>query len=101
MMEKLRKLINSRLGVLMGVATGLLFLAVVAVSQAATEPQKQVTGEQKSTKGPQSCLPVVAKEQRQAQLECPPVKAPGKTAGQSTNECPPVICPPVPEKKQK
>jgi len=100
-MEKLRKLINSRLGVLMGIVTGLLFLALVAGSHAATEPQEKGKAKQKSTQGQQLCSPVVAKEQSQAQLQCPPVKAPEKTACQTTIECPPVICPPVPEKKQK
>jgi hypothetical protein len=100
MMEKLRKLINSRPGVLMGVATGLLFLVAVAVSYAATEPQQKGKGEQKSAQGQQLCPPVVAKEQSQVQPDCLPVTASGKTACQATNECPPVICPPVPEKKQ-
>ena len=76
----------------MGVATGLLFMAVVALSHAATEPQKKGKGEQKSA-GQQFCPPVVAKEQSQAQRL--PVTASGKT----TNVCPPVNCPP--EKKQK
>jgi hypothetical protein len=93
-MEKMRKFINSRMGVLMGVATGLLFLAVVAVSHAATEPQNKGKGEKKFT-AQQLCPPVEAKEQ--CQVQCPPVKATGMT----TNDCPPVICPPVPEKKQK
>ncbi len=83
----------------MGVATGLLFMAVVALSHAATEPQKKGKGEQKSAQGQQFCPPVVAKEQSQAQCDCLPVTASGKNACQATNVCPPVNCPP--EKKQK
>ena len=52
-MEKMRKLLNSRLGVLMGVATGLLFLAVVAVSHAAIEPQDKGKGGESSL--PSNC----------------------------------------------
>ena len=98
MIVKLRKLINSWLGVLMGVATGLLFLAVVAVSHAATEPQKKGKGEQKFP-AQQLCPSVEVKEQSQAQQNCLPVIAAGKTACQATNDCVPVTCPPVPEKK--
>ncbi len=81
-MEKMRKLLNSRLGVLMGVATGLLFLAVVAVSHAATEPQDKGKGGRKFT-AQQLCQPVVSKEQ--CQHECPPVKVPEKNASQATS----------------
>ncbi len=80
----------------MGVAAGLLFLAMVTVGQAASEPQKAGKGEQKPTQGQQLCPPPGTKGQCLVQIDCPAVKAPGKTVCQAT-----IDCPPVPEKKQK
>jgi len=95
-MGKMRKLINYRLGAWMGAAAGLLFLAMVAVGHAATEPPKTGEGEQKPIQGQQMCPTTGAKGICQVQIDCPAVKAPGKTVCRAT-----IDCPPPPKKKQK
>ncbi len=91
-MGNMRKLINYWLVV----AAGLLFLAMVTVGQAATEPPKTGQAEQQPTQGQQMCPAPGAPGQCQVRIDCPPVKAPGKTVCRAT-----IDCPPVPKKKQK
>ncbi len=95
-MEKIRRLISSRLGACMAGAAGLLFLALVTVSQAATEPPKKGTGEQKPIQNQQLCPTTGAKGQCQVQIDCPGLKTPGKTTCKAT-----IDCPAVPKNKQK
>jgi hypothetical protein len=94
-MGKMRRLINSRMGAWMGGGAGLLFLAMVTVGHAATEPPKTGQGEQKPAQGQHLCPPPGA-QQCQVRIDCPPVKAPGKTVCRATFDCPP-----APKKKQK
>ncbi len=87
-MEKIRKLISSRMGALMAGTAGLLFLAMVTVSQAATEPPKTGTGEQKPIQNQQLCPAPGVKGQCKVEIECPALKTPGKTVCQATIDCP-------------
>ena len=93
-METMWKLANFRTGAWLGVALGLLLLAMVTVGQAASEPAKKGVGEQKPIQGQQLCPPPGAQGQCQVQIDCPPMKAPGQTTCQAT-----IDCPPIPEKK--
>jgi hypothetical protein len=96
MMEKIRRIISSRLGASMAGAAGLLFLAMVTVSQAANEPPKTGTGEQKPTQSQQMCPAPGAKGKCQVQIECPALKTPGQTVCKAT-----IDCPAAPKKKEK
>ncbi len=80
----------------MGVSAGLLFLAMVAVGHAATEPPKTGKVEQKATQGQQMCHTPGAQGQCQVRIDCPAIKAPGKTVCQAT-----IDCPAAPKKKEK
>ncbi len=95
-MGKIRILINSWLGPWMGVSAGMLFLAMVAVGHAATEPPKTAKGEQKPAQGQQVCPAPGAPGQCQVVIDCPAIKTPGKTVCQAT-----IDCPAAPEKKPK
>jgi len=80
----------------MGVSAGLLFLAMVAVGHAATEPPKTGKVEQKATQGQQMCPAPGPQGQCQVQIDCPGLKVPGKTVCQAT-----IDCPAPPKKKEK
>lgn len=80
----------------MGVFAGLLFLAMVAVGHAATEPPKTGKVEQKATQGQQMCPTPGAQGQCEVRIDCPAIKVPGKTVCQAT-----IDCPPVPKQKEK
>lgn len=80
----------------MGVFAGLLFLAMVAVGHAATEPPKPGKVEQKATQGQQTCPAPGTEGQCQARIDCPAIKAPGQTVCQAT-----IDCPAAPKKKEK
>ena len=90
-MRTLRKWVNSRLGALLGVTAGLLFLAAVAAGQAVEAQGKPET---KPAPGQQLCPATPGAATCQVTIECPPIQAPGKTTCQATIDCPP----PVPDK---
>jgi hypothetical protein len=98
MMQKIRTWLNSRLGVIVAGAAGLLGLAVVTLGQAATEPPKG-QGVEKTVQGKQLSPARPGVAACQIKVECPPLEGPGKAACQTAIDCPGVK-PPVKPKKQ-
>ncbi len=99
MMQNLRKWAHTWLRAPVGVAAGLLCLATVTVSQAATElPKGQAV--EKPVQGQQLCPATPGAGPCKVVLDCPAVQAPGKTTCKATIDCPPVK-PVKPKKKPK
>jgi hypothetical protein len=99
MMQKIRNWLSCRRGALVGAAAGLLWLAVVTLGQAATEPQGKGQGIEKPVQGQQLCPATPGAGVCQIKVECPPIEAPGKTACRATIDCPGVKQPVKPKKK--
>lgn len=91
MMQNMRNWFNSR------VAAGVLWLGVVGVSRAAGDPKGK--GEEKPAQGQQLC-PSTPAGPYQVNIDCPPIKAPGKTVCQATIDYPPAKEPDKKAKKQ-
>jgi hypothetical protein len=86
-MQKVRKWLNPRLGALMGVTIGLLFLTVVTVGHAATDEKIGKPVEQ-PVQGQQICPATPGAGTCKVTLDCPPIKSPGKTTCQANIDCP-------------
>jgi hypothetical protein len=95
MMANMQKIAKSRPLTWMGAVLGLLIMVMPALGQTAAQPKKTGIEEVKPLAGQQMCPPVT-KGQCQMRIDCPPIKAPGKTVCQAT-----IDCPPVKEKKQE
>lgn len=98
-MQKIRNWMKSWRGAGVGVAAGLLCLAAVTVSHAATEPEKGKTVVI-PVQGQQLC-PAGGGQACQIKIECPPINAPGKTICQATIDCPGTKDTVKPKKKPK
>jgi hypothetical protein len=99
-MQKMRKWVNTRLGACVGLIAGLVFLAAVTVSQAATEVQKGKTVEQ-PTQGQQLCPATPGAGPCKVVIDCPPGKSPGETTCKPTIDCPGTKQPATTKKKPK
>jgi|GEM_PF-807879 len=88
MLKKIRNVASSRLGACTGAILGLLLMAMLTMAQVPVKP-KQGECEQKPVQGQQVCPCPTAQSQCQVHIDCPPVKAPGKTVCQATIDCPP------------
>jgi hypothetical protein len=97
-MPNLRKRVYTWLGITVAVAAGLLFLAPVTVSSAATTKGQAV---EKPVQGQQLCPATPGAGPCKVILDCPAIRAPGKTSCQATIDCPPVKQPAKPKKQQK
>jgi hypothetical protein len=86
-MRKTREWVNNCLGVFVVVSVGVVFLATVTLSQAASVPQKGKAVEQ-PTQGQQLCPATPGAGPCKVVLDCPPIKTPGKTTCQATIDCP-------------
>ena len=87
-MHNMRKWVNSRLGALLGVTAGLLFLAAVTVGHAATEAKTPGKAVQQPTQGQQLCPGTPGAGTCKVVLDCPAIKTPGKTTCQAAIDCP-------------
>jgi hypothetical protein len=99
-MQRMRKLVKTRLGILMGLTAGLLFLAAVTGGHAATESQKPGKAVEQPTQGQQLC-PATGTGPCKVVLDCPPSKSPGKTNCQASIDCPGTKQPAKAQKKSK
>ncbi len=87
-MKKMRKWANSCLQI--GVAAGILILAVVAGGQAIADSQGKEKAIEKQVQGQQqSCPSPPGEAQCQVNIDCPPIKPPGETTCQAGIDCPP------------
>ena len=94
-MGKMRRLIYSRLGVWMGGAAGLLFLATVAVGHAATKPPKTGRGSRSPFMASNSVLPRDPK----SSVKCGSTAPRGQRPGQDGLPGQPLIAPRSRKKK--
>ena len=98
-MQKMRKWVHTRLGALVGLTAGLVFLTVVTVVHAA-EPQK-VKAVQQSAQGQQLCPGTPGGGPCKVIMDCPTVKNPGQTTCKATIDCPGTKQPVSTKKKPK
>jgi len=99
--RKCRKWMNFWRRAGLGVAAGLLCLATITASHAATDPQGKGKEVEKPVQAQQLCPAAACGETCQIKTECPPIKASGKAACQTTVDCPGVKQPVKPKKTPK
>ncbi|MGO8761315.1 MAG: hypothetical protein ACLP2P_17205 [Desulfobaccales bacterium] len=99
-MQNMRKWMITRLGAAVGVAAGVLCLAMLTVGYA-TEPQVKGKAEEKPVQGQQLCPATTSGGVCQVKIECPPLKAPGQTTCKATVDCPEPHKAVKPKKKPK